>query len=125
MATIRDLPPDEWHRLEGHPALNGQPLPDPTYHRVVVAEDGDAIIAAWFMMQVIHLEPIWIDPKHRGGILPVQLLSTMSAILDSCTVKQAFCFADRPEIADYLRRLGMQQLPYDTFLYEVPSCQPR
>jgi len=119
---IRELPAEEWGKLEGHPALGGQSLPDPTYHKIVVAEDGDRIVGAWFMMQVIHLEPVWIDPLYRGGTLPLRLLSTMSSILDSCSVKQAFCFADRPEIAGYLQRLGMHKLPYETFMYEVPSC---
>lgn len=123
MCTVRDLPPEEWHKLEGHPALQGQPLPDPTYHRVVVAEDGEELVAAWFMIHVVHLEPVWIDPRYRGGRLPVRMLSEISSILDSCTVTKAFCFADRPEIAGYLQRLGMQKLPYETFLYEVPTCR--
>lgn len=121
--TIRDLPAAEWGKLEGHPALAGQALPDPAYHRIVVAEDKDRIVGAWFMMQVIHLEPVWIDPAYRGGTLPLRMLSTMTSILDSCSVKQAFCFADRLEIASYLERLGMKQLPYETYLYEVPTCQ--
>jgi hypothetical protein len=102
--------------------MSGYPLPDPTFHRVVVAEEGEKIVAAWWMLQVVHLEPVWIDPAHRSSILPVKMLAEMSRILDSCTVKQAFCFADRPEIAGYLQRLGMQKLPYETYLFEVPSC---
>lgn len=121
--TVRDLPVEEWNRLEDHPALQGQPLPDPTYHRAVVAEADGEIVAVWFMVHVIHLEPVWIDPHFRGGTLPVRMLKEMSTILDSCTVTKAFCFADRPEIADYLQRLGMQKLPYETFLYEVPTCR--
>lgn len=123
---VRDLPQNEWERLWGHPALGGEDLPDPSYHRCVVVEDGDEIVAAWFMIQVVHLEPVWIHPDYRNGTLPIRMFKEMSAILDSCTISKAFCFADRPEIADYLRRLGMKQLPFETFLYEVPSCpQPQ
>lgn len=122
--VVRELPAEEWGRLEGHEALLGAPLPDPSHSRVVVAEDGEEIVAAWFLTQVVHIEPLWIHPQYRRKLLPARLFPLVCSILDSCSIFKAFCLVDTPAVSNYAQRLGMKQLPYDLFQYEVPSCLP-
>lgn len=122
--TIRELRPDEWLRLEHHPALHGYALPDPATSKILIAEGAGEIVGFWILVQVVHAEPIWIAPSHRSTTLAGRLWTHLREILATCRVSQAYCFSDRPDVADYLSRLGLRELPYRTFLYEAPAPCP-
>lgn len=117
LERIRLLEPEEYTKLAEHPSLAGLTPSDGTY--VVVAEDEHQQMIGYFMATpVYHLEPVWVDPMYRGSTLLSRLWGAMTRLLDAIRVDVAFSCADRPEIADYLTRLGLTPLPYATFVYD-------
>jgi hypothetical protein len=64
--TARVLPPSEYDRLPPEAGLErGLALVDPALQRVIVVEDGGAIIGTWAVLLVPHLEGVWIHPDYR------------------------------------------------------------
>ena len=61
--TTRVLPVEEWSRLAGTEA-GGLDIPHAA--RVVVVEDGGAIVGCHILVPVLHAECLWIHPAHRG-----------------------------------------------------------
>lgn len=124
--TYRELQPEEYAKLEGHPALKGVGVPSPDVARVVIAEDHNGEIVGFQMLvTVVHLEPIWVHPDYRGSMVPVRLWKTATRLLDALRIKMAYCFSDRPEIANYLSRLGLRELPYKTHIHDPENQYPR
>jgi hypothetical protein len=115
--TVRELEQHEWPRLETLLNELGMPIPPAATSRIVIAEEDGEIIAWWSAIQVVHLEPIWIHPDHRGGILPGKMWRILRGILETCGVPAAYCFAADETVAGYLHRLGLKVLPYATFMY--------
>lgn len=123
--TIRELPSEEFYKLEGHKALKGL-VPDPTTSKIIVAEnEAGEIVGFWFMVQVVHLEPIWIAPEYRSGLIAGRMWKVMRVLLDSLRINVGFMFADRSDIAEYIPRLGCRELPYRTFLYDPHGIYPK
>lgn len=70
-AAIRVLPVDEWPRLLAHEPFASGGLPDPTFWRIIVAEQPDGagssrIVAFVCLWTAIHCEPVWFDPAVRN-----------------------------------------------------------
>jgi len=122
--TTRILPVEEWGVLEGHPVLGGYPVPAPGAATFIVTEDGDRIVGVQGIVQVLHLEPIWIDPAYRGGRIGEYLWRLVRETLATRGVRMAFAFANRDDIRDYLTRLGLAPTDLSTFLYEGSLCRP-
>ncbi len=124
--TTRILPESEWTRLEGHDALGGHPLPPAGSTLFVVAEDGDQIVGVWALVTVLHLEPVWLAPSVRGGMVIRRMWRRVTAALAERGVRVAFAFADRDDIRGYLERLGLSRLPFTTFLFheDTPCRKP-
>lgn len=117
--TIRELEPWEWGRLEGHPIFEQTGLPSPDSTRILIAEnEGGELVGLWCMVQVVHCEPVWIAPEYRNGTVAGRMWAKMKVFLDHLHINMAYCFADRSDIADYLSRLGLRELPYKTFLFD-------
>lgn len=122
--TTRILPHDEYDKLASHPFFATHP-PSPAGD-IVVAEDAHGtIIGFWCLTPVIHIEPVWIDPAHRGGTVGSRLYSTVCQFLDSVGIPVAYCFAETPEVADYLSRLGLSPQPYLTFQLCLQPSPPQ
>lgn len=117
--TIRELEKHEWRRLDGHPIFESTGVPNPDFTKVLIAEaENGELVGIWSMVQVIHCEPIWIADSHRNGLLASRMWAKMKVLLDHFHINMAYCFSDTPKIADYLSRLGLQELPYRTFLFK-------
>jgi N-acetylglutamate synthase-like GNAT family acetyltransferase len=122
MSELRQLPIEEWSKLEGHPALAGW-VPDPTTSIVVVAEQEGEIIALWAARNFVQLEGFWVAPEHRRkSRLPVRLVNYMREVLATCGIKKALCWTGDPVVVSYLTRLGMTKMPVDSFLFETNKC---
>jgi hypothetical protein len=122
--NIRLLHPDEYHRLADHPSLGGLQLPSPDLAKIIIAEDGDTIVGYWSLIQVVHMEPIWIDPKYRGSTLAGRLWSAMCQVLDALQITVAYSFSASTEISGYLARLGLRPLPWQVFVYDPLHRHP-
>lgn len=121
--TLRDLPADEWHRLPDEAFPDG--LPDPATSVILVVEEDGVIVGLTTLVQVVHAgHASWIAPEHRGGLVLGKLWAGVRQVLDGYRIDQAYSFADSPEVASYLSRLGFTLLPYATFLCHLPSSPP-
>lgn len=111
---IRILPPDEYDKL---------PLKvDPLSSRVVVLEDNDSkeLKGYWIAQAIVHLEPVWFHDDVKNSMERLNMFIHLLAALQADGVKGYYANADRPEIADYLERLGMKLLPFVTYAGAVP-----
>lgn len=116
--TIRQLPPEEFHRL---------PIMLDSSALCVVVEDTETkeIKGYWTAQLMVHTEPIWLAPELRGGkeLLGIKLYAALLAAMSQSGVTDFYSFADRPEIGDYLERLGFKLTPYITYVNKVPPME--
>lgn len=122
--TIRPLPPEEWHRLADHPYMKkGGGLPHPDTSVIVVAEDGEEIVAFWVGMTICLLEAAWIKESHRRGTLAYRVWKAMrKLLLSDHSVPAIYCFSANPTTADLLARLNFNPLPFVPFIYSEDPC---
>lgn len=112
----------DFSKLKEHPVLKGVGLPDPGHSAVCIATDETGeVVAFWFMVEVVHIEPVWIAPSYRGSSMVRGLWRMVREVIDACGIRSAFCFSDRPDTADYLARLGLIEEPFRTFRYDAPK----
>jgi hypothetical protein len=124
--TIRELEPWEWGRLEGHPLFKDTGLPNPDLTKILIAEtEAGEIVGLWCMVQVVHIEPIWIAPEHRNGMLLGRMWRKMRVFLDHLRLDVVFCFSQRSDTDNYLTRLKFRELPYRTFIYDPHNKYPK
>jgi hypothetical protein len=127
--TVRELPPDEWPRLlalgEGLYAETGV-LPVPEHNRIMVIEDAESQIAGyWGVFTVVHVEPVWIKPQHRGRISVVRRLwEGMRDLLVSLKVPGAVAIisdVDLPVNIVAATKLGFQKVPGTLFYLDLKT----
>jgi len=122
---IRELEPRGWGRLEGHPLFADAGLPNPASTRILSAEtEVGEIVGIWCMVQVVHIEPVWIAPDHRGGLLAGRMWRKIRVLIDHLRLDVVFCFSQRSDTDSYLSRLGLRELPYKTFLFDPKGKYP-
>lgn len=122
--TIRELPPEEWARLDAHEGLDGKPLPLPGAAIIMVAEDEAGQITGFHITQAavhFHAEPLYVAPEYRGTPLAYRLFQASLATLDPATTPAVYCFASSPEVATYLEQMGGTPQPFLPFLLWLPS----
>lgn len=66
--TTRMLPPAEWHKLAETVAGSIWPQLPPAHAEVVVVEDGAAIVGCYVLLQVLHVECLYIAPAYRRKV---------------------------------------------------------
>jgi hypothetical protein len=121
---IRELPRHEYFKVKDHSFLRGMDISESC--RIIVAEDSNGeIIGFQFLVQVVHLEPIWVHPDYRGTPLAHRMWTTAASILERFRINVGFCFSDTSTVANYLKRLGLRELPYRTFLYDPFNVYPQ
>ena len=108
--NIRILPADEYEKLpiEVNPATSV----------VAVAEDVSGEIKGYWVAQaVVHIEPVHLNKDIRdSGFTGLRMLQTLLSELALKGDPLYYAFSDRPEISDYLSRLGLSLLPYQIWL---------
>ena len=123
--TVRVLPPEEWTRLRDHEPFASGGLPDPEYWRIIVAEQGDRIVAFTCLYTAVHYEPIWIHPefRHRPQLFQ-DLWQASKAVLDQAGVQ--LLFAQVPDTLPQQKRLvekfGFQPAPGQLYVLEVSKA---
>ncbi len=108
--TTRELPPAEWARLAGtelETVWRGLP---PSDARIVVVEDeSGAIVGCWAALRVLHVEGVWIAPKHRGrAAVARRLWSGMGRALESFGAGGAWTAALAPALAALLGKRAVR-----------------
>ena len=112
---------EEWHLVGGTPLALVLPQLPPGA-RIVVAEDGGAIVGTWAVVPYLHLEGMWVDPRHRraGGVLR-RLMRGVRSVCRELGILRVLTCSDDAQITKYLFRLGAEQLPGEHFVLET-SC---
>lgn len=123
--VYRELSVAEWNLLKTMPPFDVKATPNPSAARVIVAQDNETgkLVAYWFVVTIVHVEPAWIDPEYRHKpTLVRKLWESTRRLLDSIGVSRAFCTInyDAPrENASMAQRLGFKRLPTDLYLLEL------
>ena len=124
---LRELPIEEWKRLEGWQLNTVLPFASPEFTRVLVVEDEDgAIIGAQALLSMIHWEGLQIAPDHQGK---GAVLRALLEVLTDGTVaaEGVMTAAADPELEAQIRRLGAIELGAKSFylpLLSVRSHRP-
>jgi hypothetical protein len=109
--NTRLLLPEEYGKLRGL-AYHDDWIPDPKDSKILVVERDGEIIAFWCMKAEIHIEPMWIKPEERRGILGRAIVKGMGKIIHG----QCYAFTESDTIAGYLERLGMREIKRRIFI---------
>jgi hypothetical protein len=121
----RMLPPEEWSRLAGTEAESVWHLFDPTNTRVVVIEDGDAIVGCWVLLRVIHAECLWIAPSHRCKVGVIKrLLRGMKTLASGWGATQVVTAAMSDDVRTLIGKFGGTRVPGEAYVLPVgEACQ--
>jgi hypothetical protein len=109
--NTRLLLPEEYDRLKGL-AFHDDWIPDPSDSKVLVAEKNGEIIAFWCLKAEIHIEPMWIKPEERRGIIGRAIVDGMRKVIHS----KCYAFTESDVVAGYLERLGMREIKRRIFI---------
>lgn len=114
MLAARELPREEWARLDATYLAPLRPyLPDTA--RVLVVERDGAIVAGWSLSQLWHAEGIFTTDPHAFGLL----LKAMRALADSLGVSGVITGSETDAVHDMLLRRGATELPGRHYLLPV------
>lgn len=95
--------------------------PEPSSLVILAEQDGE-IVGSWCCVDIPHLEGFWIHPDHRKkSRLPVRIVHAMVDELKSHKLVEVLANVESrdAETAGYVQRLGMVQLPIDTYKFVV------
>jgi hypothetical protein len=109
----RILEASEYDRLKGL-AHTDDWIPTDDTARVLVAEKDGEIIAFWVAQAEIHIEPLWIKPDERRGMLAKELLQGIKSMVSG----KCYAFTESDTVAGYLERLGMREIKRRIFVGE-------
>jgi hypothetical protein len=118
--SVRQLPVDEWPRLEGLAfAQNG--LPDPRLAAILVAETPEGeIVGVWSAMTAVHLEGLWVAPSHRrASWVAMKLLKGMKELLVRLGVRQSFTIVESTEVLLLATKAGFTRIRGDLCLLDL------
>lgn len=107
--VIRELPQNEWFRLESLPvAANGLPAADVM---VVVAEDDQKdIIGVWTAGPVVVLEGLWVREDYRKKSALFRIFHFMVDRLKALNIPYVFSLVQTPEMARLAAHGGFKPL---------------
>lgn len=117
--TFEEL--DSYEELVSNGLIKAEFLPLPEVSRCFVSRNDEGKITGYIFIQtMVTIEPIWVDEKSRGTNLALKLFGHAAcALAESGTARYFVTHADRPEIADYLRRMGLEELNWKTFKMDL------
>lgn len=117
--NIRVLEGHEFPKLESLFADNGVALPNPDFSEIIVAEDQNEIVGFLVAQLVLHTEPVWIKPEHRGkGLWRDLHLMAQKSIGD----QEYFAFAPDDRISHMAESVGLKKMPWSVFKREINPC---
>jgi hypothetical protein len=111
---VRQLPPEEWHRLNDFEPFATHGLPTVEHWRVVVAEDGDQIVGFCCLFNAVHWEPWWVHESYqkRPGLLR-QMIRHGKGLLHDAGVDCVFVVVgdELPAQQALVERFGFSPVP--------------
>jgi hypothetical protein len=130
-----ELPPEEFERLRGFAPFDRWPVDQPIAPgaRIIVAETVEAegaarLVGFWVAFNVVHLEPLWIDPAQRGNAgIARGMLDRISKVLDEDRVTVAYATiadVDAERMAPLAARAGFTKIPGSLYVLERRPAPP-
>jgi hypothetical protein len=118
--TTRELPPDEWAKLAGTDSADIWPMLAPGQAKVLVVEDGEAVVGSWLLLPVWHAECLWIAPSHRGrAAVGRRLWVGLRRMLRDLGVGGFITGALSDEVRGLLAHVGARPLPGDHYVVSI------
>lgn len=111
--------------MDGIPIPMIAPYLPPSDVDVVVVEEDGKIVAAWTVMNVVHLEGVWVDPEHRRAGVVRSLIRTALAKARDRGQHWAFTGANDDHTRDIITRMGGKLVPMETWVLPLGevTCQ--
>lgn len=111
---VRVLEPEELYLLLTVPPFSEKGIPSFGQSRIVIAQEKNTrqIVGYWVAFDVVHLEPLWVHPKHqkRPGVLR-RMWQSMQNVLRENGVTKAFAMVTNTALEPQAERLGWRPLP--------------
>jgi GNAT superfamily N-acetyltransferase len=110
--TTRILPPHEWPALAATElgAMLAGMAPDAA--TVFVTEDDGAIVGAWSLITIAHVEGLWIAPEHRRrGRVLLRLWNALVDLAAARGITTVWTGSITSEVTGMLEARGAHRLP--------------
>lgn len=132
---IRELPPDEWHRLQeaGGFFEVGERIPAPTRHVKVIALEalhppdrppGWWVVGYWPVFDAVHAEPLFIREGYRSNRQVVSaMLGALITLLQNAGVEHVWATIAHGHVTSeqMAEKIGMVPLEGSTWTCKVPK----
>jgi N-acetylglutamate synthase-like GNAT family acetyltransferase len=118
--TVRQLPPEEWHKLAELPIASGG-IPDPMRCEIVVAEEDGKIVGTWGLVMTPFLEGLWVEEEYRKSSAAPKLLVEMKKLLVERGVIQAFTLVQSTDVLILAHKAGFDRIPGDLMMIFQPQ----
>ncbi len=120
MYASRVLPPEEWPRLNGTELEALWPKLDPGRARVVVVERDGAIVGAWGLVPIVHVEGAWIAPECRGRAgVARRLYAAMQAAARAMGAPFVWTGAESDGVRRLIAHVNGYRIPYESYVMPV------
>jgi hypothetical protein len=128
IGTVRELPPEEWHKLLEMPGPyhDAGQVPTAAHNRILVIEEDDGTIAGyWGIFTVVHVEPVYIRPEYRHKVsVTRRLWEGVQQLLIRLRVPGALAIisdADAPVNLPMATKIGFQKVPGSLYYLGLPK----
>lgn len=116
MITVQRLPAEEYDELlsveEGF-------RPDPEKSVTVVAKENGVIIGRLMLINLVHVEAVWINERFRSGSLLERMTRELEKQARELGVKTMLVYSETHEMDSYIERLGYERSPLRVFRKEL------
>ena len=120
--TTRMLPVKEWSRLTGTLLADVYPHFDADRARVLVVEDGPAVVACAALFPVWHFDGVWIAPAVRRRVSVGRLLlRAVRALFVTEGIREVWAMTTSTEGRALIRRTSAVHMACDHFAVDARS----
>jgi GNAT superfamily N-acetyltransferase len=118
---VRKLSSCEWSKLEEFP---DKIVPPADRAIAFVAEsDSQRPVGRIFVLSLVHLEGIYVDPAQRGSGLMNRLVQKAEQEIQNLGASVSFAYGSNPTMEDYISRLAYLKQPWSVWRKELAPCQ--
>lgn len=117
--TCRQLPAEEWDRLETIYRQQSDALPEAAQNTAIVAECDGRIVGMWGINLVAHAGPLWVDPEWRGKGVSDQMNAALNELLRDAGAKGYLMFPSNEASEKVAVRVGLTLTGWKVYKKEL------